>query len=266
MRTVCIIPARMASSRFPGKPMEPLLGMPMILHLWHRCRLFQSFDRVAVATCDTVIYDAVVDVGGEAIMTRDTHPGCVDRTEEAIGKLGAPLADDALVLMVQGDEILVNPEMLAGVVEAYGRDRDPVVNLVSKIYRTADHDDPNVVKVVFGSDHRVLYMSRAPIPSRARVVTVPMYQQTGVIGFSAGFLRRFGRLERTPLEMIELIDMLRAIERGYPVRVVTTETETIGVDTKADRDRAEQVLRRDRFTDRYLTTPLQVEASPRSSG
>lgn len=255
MRTICIIPARMASSRFPGKPLVPLLGMPMILHLWHRCRLYPDFERIVVATCDRDIFDTVRAAGGEAIMTLDTHPGCVDRTDEAIAKLDLGLADEDLVLMVQGDEILVAPDMLARIAEAYRQTRPPVVNLASRIYRTRDHDDPNVVKVVFGADGNAIYMSRAPIPSRARVADVPMYQQTGVIGFSAPFLHQFGRIERTPLEKLEMIDMLRVIENRLPVRIVTTETETIGVDTKADRDRAEHVLVNDPLVRDYLSFP-----------
>ena len=253
MTSICIIPARMASSRFPGKPMVGLLGLPLVLHVWQRCRLAKGLDRVVVATCDQVIFDAVTAAGGEAVMTADSHPGCVDRTVEAIANLGLDLADDDLVLMVQGDEVMVTPEMLAQVVQTYQATKAPVVNLASAITKPADHDDPNCVKVCSAPDGRALFYSRSPIPSRFRMTgTFKAYQQTGIIAFSKSFLVTFGALERTPLEMAEQIDMLRTLEHGYPIRIVKTETETIGVDTPADLKRGEEMLAADPTTSRYL--------------
>jgi 3-deoxy-manno-octulosonate cytidylyltransferase (CMP-KDO synthetase) len=252
--TICIIPARMASSRFPGKPLATIVGLPMILHVLERCRRADGLGRVVVATCDREIFDAVKAYGGEAVMTADTHPGCVDRTEEAIEILAPGISPDALVLMVQGDEILVTPEMVTRVVSRY-RDRPaPVVNLASRIAATDDHDDPNRVKVVCAPDGRALCFSRAPIPSRFRSDDVPMYQQTGVIGFSAGFLKTFGQLARTPLEMAEQIDMMRTLEHGFEVQMIFTDDVTFGVDTPADLARAESVLADDPITQGYLAT------------
>jgi len=251
-RTVCIIPARMGSSRFPGKPLEKLLGLEMILHIHDRCRLYDGFERVIVATCDVDIKDAVEVHGGEVMMTADSHERCTDRTEEAIDNLDLGLGDDDFILMVQGDEILVSPDMLKEMIDAYERDRPQAVNLASRLYRIEDHDDPNTVKVVAGLGGQALYYSRAPIPSRSRAKAVPMYQQTGIIGFSASFLCKFGRLEPTPLEKLESVDMMRVIEHNLTVRMIFTDTETIGVDTPADLSRAEGVLRSDPVTRRYL--------------
>ena len=253
-RSVCVIPARMGSSRFPGKPLEKMLGLPMILHIHDRCRLYDGFERVVVATCDQVIHDAVSAHGGEAVMTADTHERCTDRTEEAIANLGLDLADDDFVLMVQGDEVLVSPDMLREMCDIYRRDRPQAVNLVSRMYRVEDHEDPNTVKVVSAPDGCALYFSRAPIPSRARVGDVPMFQQTGIIGFSAAFLRRFAILEPTPLEIIESVDMMRVIEHGLAIQLVQSDTETIGVDTPADLERGEQILKDDPYTKMYLET------------
>lgn len=252
MKSICVIPARMGSSRFPGKPMSPLLGMPMIQHVYLRCRLHQGFDRVIVATCDQVIYDAIRAVGGEAVMTADTHERCTDRVQEAIVNLTLDLAPSDLVLMVQGDEILVSPEMLADMQQVYEKTGGPVVNLVSRLYRVEDHEDPNTVKVVVAPDGRLLYLSRAPIPSRARAKEVPMYQQTGIIAFAKSHLDRFAELPQTPLEKIESVDMLRFIEHGETIMAVKTEIETIGVDTEADRSRAEGILAENATTTRYL--------------
>ena len=187
-------------------------------------------------------------------MTADTHERCTDRTEEAIANLDLALDDEDFVLMVQGDEVLVSPRMLGELVEVYERERPQAVNLVSRLYRREDQEDPNTVKVVAAPDRRALYFSRAPIPSRARAPDTPVYQQTGIIGFSAAFLRRFSELAPTPLEIIESVDMMRVIEHGLEIQLVQTETETVGVDTPEDLARAETILSSDEFTSRYLTT------------
>lgn len=253
MRTVCIIPARMASTRMPGKPLAPILDLPLILHVWERCRLARGLERILVATCDREIAEAVQSRGGEAVMTADSHPGCVDRTVEAIGTLHLGLAPDDLVLMVQGDEIMVTPEMMDEVVDTYRETKADVVNLASAILNEGDYNDPNCVKVCRALDGRALFFSRSPIPSKWRTKEpVAVYQQTGVIGFSRRFLETFGKLDRTPLEKAEQIDMLRALEHGYQIRIVAVPVETLGVDTPADRDRAEALLRDDPVTARYL--------------
>ncbi|MEQ9325778.1 MAG: 3-deoxy-manno-octulosonate cytidylyltransferase [Rhodospirillales bacterium] len=254
-KLVCVIPARMGSSRYPGKPLAPLLGLPLVLHVLDRCRLYEKFDAVVVATCDTEILDAVEAHGGRAVMTADTHERCTDRTEEAIDELFPDLADDAIVVMVQGDEILVSPDMIAQVADAFVKADADVVNLASRLYTDADHDDPNTVKVVAAPDGRALYFSRSPIPSRARVKEVAAYQQTGIIAFTKGFLKTFSELPQTPLEKIESCDMMRVVEHGRDIRLVHTETETIGVDTPADLRRAEGRLRDDSYTARYMTLP-----------
>jgi CMP-2-keto-3-deoxyoctulosonic acid synthetase len=253
MKTICIIPARMASSRFPGKPLEKLLGLELVLHVWERCRLAKGLDRVVVATCDQVILEAVAARGGEAVMTADTHPGCVDRTVEAIGNLGLELADDDLILMVQGDEVMLAPEMLEEMVAAYVATRAPVVNLACAITDPADHDDLNVVKVCSDLKGNALFFSRSAIPCRGRAKNaVPMWQQTGVIAFSKGFLGTFGTLERTPLELAEQVDMLRTLEHGYPIRLVFTQAKLLGVDIPDDIGKGEALLKADPVTARYL--------------
>jgi len=252
MTNLCVIPARMGSSRFPGKPLEPILGQPLVLHVYERCRLAASLDRVVIATCDEAIRAACAARGAEVVMTRDNHPGAVDRTAEAVERIGGDLGADDLVLMAQGDEVLVAPDMIDVVVEAFAASGAPVVNLASPIENVADHDDPNVVKVACAPDGRALFYSRAPIPSRTRVARPTMLQQTGIIGFSKSFLGAFLRLERTPLEMVEGIDMLRTLEHGHDIRVVVAGRPTIGVDTPDELRRAENVLRNDPTTRLYL--------------
>ena len=167
MRVLCFIPARMASSRYPGKPLAPLLGLPLVLHVYRRCRMLAGVDEVIVTTCDEEIAEAARADGATVIMTRDTHPGCVDRVEEAIEYLPEPPADDDLILMVQGDEVLVTPQMMSAVIDAYRAEPSPVVNLASPLSKPEDQDDPNAVKVVAAPDGRALFFSRSAIPNRS---------------------------------------------------------------------------------------------------
>lgn len=250
--TLCIIPARMASSRFPGKPLKPLLGLGLVLHVYERCRRSSQVHRTVVATCDDEIHAAVTAHGGEVVMTADTHPGCVDRTDEAVRLLAESAPDDSLVMMVQGDEVLVTPRMIDDVALDYASSKSPVVNLASRITRVEEHDDPNVVKVVADLHGNALFLSRAPIPARTRTSDLPMFRQTGVIGFAKHFLHEFGLMSRTPMEIAEGIDMLRVLEHGQRVRIVCTDSETFGVDTPADLVRAEGLLASDPTTRGYL--------------
>ena len=252
MKVICVIPARMAASRFPGKPLKTLLGMSLIQHVYLRCRLFDEFDRVVVATCDDAIAQNIRAVGGEAVMTANTHERATDRVEEAIGNLNLNLDADDLVLMVQGDEILVTPDMLSRIVDEFRAKRPAVVNLISRLYNEVDHNDANCVKVVAAPDGRILYFSRAAIPSRSRAPDAPIFQQTGIIAFRADFLHQFSRLPQTPLEKIESCDMMRVLEHGLPISAIPSDHETIGVDTEADRARAEERLRADPLTQKYL--------------
>ena len=255
MRTLCVIPARMGSTRFPGKPLATLLGLELLVHIYKRCKLCSTLDEVIIATCDNEIKRIAEAHGAAVIMTADSHPGCVDRTVEAVSLSKFDLDDDDLILMVQGDEVLVNPEMIEDVVKTYEKTKASVVNLASRILDPEELADPDVVKVVATPDGRALFFSRSAIPSRVRNENGNFLalQQTGVIGFSKKFLYKFGRLDRTPLEEIECIDMLRTLEHCYPIQIVITENETIGVDTPADRDRAEEALRKDSFTKTYMS-------------
>jgi len=252
-KAICLIPARMGSSRFPGKPLAPLLGYPLILHILERCRLCTSFNHIAVATCDEEIRDCVVAAKGMAILTSPDHERATDRVEEAISHLNVDLNDDDFVLMVQGDEILVSPEMVAKMLSSYEESPSPVVNLVTPLYSEADIEDVNTVKVVGTEDGRAIYFSRSPIPSRVRDKDAKVYQQTGIIGFSYSFLRQFALLPPTRLEATESVDMLRVIEHGYHIQLIYSDVETIGVDTPGDLKRAEERLKIDPRARRYGT-------------
>ncbi len=251
MKKICIIPARMGSSRFPGKPLAKALNIPVIIHIAKRCLLSANLDYVGVATCDEEIKVVCEQHNIPVIMTSDKHERCTDRVSEAIEKLDFKLSSGDFVLMVQGDEILVTPDMIDSVVSDYEKNCSPVVNLVSRIYTAQDHEDPNVVKVVSAPDQRALYFSRAPIPSTYRDKEALIYQQTGLIGFSKKFLKEFSDLPQTPLEKVESIDMLRVLEHGLPLKVVYTDTETVAIDVPSDLERAKKILESDSFVKKY---------------
>ena len=254
MKTICVIPARMASSRYPGKPLAQLLGLELVLHIYERCKLCRSLDNIVIATCDAEIRAVAEAHGADVIMTADTHIGCVDRTEEAVSLLNFDLADDDLILMVQGDEVLITPEMIENVISTYKQTKAPVVNLASRLKAKKDYEDTDIVKVAAAPDGKAMFFSRSPIPSTARMADQQqrLLQQTGIIGFAKNFLHIFGELKRTPLEEIECIDMLRVLENHYTIQIVITDELTIGVDTFADHQRAEKALRVDPVTMVYL--------------
>lgn len=251
MKKICIIPARMGSSRFPGKPLVEALGLPLIIHIAKRCSLSDKLDYIVVATCDEEIKQTCQNHNISVIMTSDKHERCTDRVSEAIKQLKINIKPKDLIIMVQGDEILVTPQMIDIVIKDYENNNYPVINLLSRIYNTMDYEDPNVVKVVSSFDQQALYFSRAPIPSNYRDKEAVIYQQTGVIGFSRNFLQNFSNLSQTPLEKIESIDMLRVLEHKIPLRVVYTEQETIAIDVPHDLTRALKILEQDELVKNY---------------
>lgn len=236
-----VIPARMASSRFPGKPLALILGLPMIEHVRRRALLAQGVDLVVVATCDVSIKVAVEAFGGQAVMTRDTHERCTDRVEEAMQRLPGEI-----VAMVQGDEPLLNPDAISQVVRPLLEDPDlDVVNLLSPLESRDDYGNPNIVKAACDRRGNVIYLTRAPIPHFRQSVTVPVYRQTGIMAFRASFLSNFSALPETALEKAESVDMLRLLEHGIRIRGVVAGYVTVGVDRPSDTELVETLLRSD---------------------
>lgn len=236
-----VIPARMASSRFPGKPLATILGLPMVEHVRRRAVLAHGIDLVAVATCDEAIKQAVEAFGGRAVMTRNTHERCTDRVEEAMEHLPGEI-----VAMVQGDEPLLIPEAVSQVVQPLIDDPGlDVVNLLSPLESAGDYANPNIVKAVCDRGGNVIYLTRAPVPFFRQQGSVPVYRQTGIMAFRAGFLPRFSALQETSLEKAESVDMLRVIEHGIRIRGVVVDYVTLGVDQPGDVEVIEEKLRND---------------------
>lgn len=243
MRTVAIIPARMAATRFPGKPLALIQGLPMIEHVRRRVSLCDMLDDVIVATCDEAIKEVVEKAGGRVVMTSDAHERCTERIAEA----AIPIDAD-IIINVQGDEPLVLPEMMEDVARPLMDDSKLVaVNLVSRIVDDDEFECPNAPKVVTNRMGDILYISREPIPSKKKT-EIDGYlklKQLGIIAFRFDFLQTFTKLRSTPLEQIESVDMMRAIEHGYRIRAIETSGLMIGVDVPKDVKRVENALSND---------------------
>lgn len=248
MHIIGIIPARMASSRLPDKPLAKICGMPMIGHVYFRSKLSKTLDEVYIATCDAEIMDYAQSINAKAVLTRDTHERASDRTAEAMMKIEKDLGYPVdIVVMIQGDEPMLQPEMIDEVLEPIIKNPDiQVVNLMSPLKTREEHEDPNEVKVVVDNNDFALYFSREPIPSRKKGgKDIPMLKQVCLIPFRRDFLLKFNELTPTPLEIIESVDMLRVLEHGFRVRMVMTGFSTYSVDTKEDLDYVNQCMKND---------------------
>lgn len=245
MKTVAIIPARMAATRFPNKPLAKLCGVPMVGHILKRAHIGKVFDQVYVATPDAEIYDYVHSIGGKAVMTAHSHERCTDRTAEALLKIEEIHGSKFdIVGMVQGDEPLVVPEVFKEAMDALKKDYTlPLVNIIGKIESSEEFESPNTVKVVLDKNMQALYFSREPIPSRKKYsADFPKYKQTGMIFFRRDFLLEFNAMEPTLLEKIESVDMMRILEHGKKIKLVLTQHTCLGVDVPHDVEKVEKHL------------------------
>lgn len=247
MRILGVIPARMASTRLPGKPLADLLGRTMLEHVHRRSIACPDLDDVVIATCDEEIRAAAAMFGATTVMTSDRH----ERASDRMAEVAQTHAADVYVL-IQGDEPLILPEMISAAVHPFREGADiECVNLAAPITTAEELHDPNVIKVVTDRQGDALYMTRQPIPTQTGS-EVYGTKQVCVIPFRADVLRDYAMLDPTPLERAESIDMLRLVEHGIPVRMVPTDVATHAVDTEADRVLVEGLLREDPFTATYL--------------
>ena len=240
-RVVAIIPARMAASRFPGKPLAKILDLPMIEHVRRRTLRSDILDEVVVATCDQAIIDVVTSYGGKAVMTKDTHLRCTDRVEEA-----ATHIDADIVVIVQGDEPLFDGTIINKLVQPLLDDGKLVcTNLLTPITDQTDVEDVDIVKALMNIHSHILYFSRAPIPYMRVNGPCPVYRQTGLSAFTKDFLKTFSALPQTPLEIVESVDFLRILEHRYAIYGVVIPTRSIGVDRPDDVGIVEEILHQD---------------------
>lgn len=243
-KILALIPARMGSSRFPGKPMAKILGKPMIGHVVERVRQCGMVTKTAVATCDPIIQDYVRSIGGTAVMTSAFHERASDRCAEALLKIEKQESYKFdIVVMIQGDEPMVHPDMIREALEPMIADPSiKVVNLLGEIRNKEEFEDRNCIKVVCDLRGNAMYFSREQIPTLNQSPNVPMGKQICIIPFQRKFLLKYTNLSPTPLEIAESVDMLRILENGIKVRMVKTKYQTQSVDTVQDLKKVEALL------------------------
>jgi len=254
VRSIAIIPARMNSSRFPGKPMALIHGIPMIGHCYFRVRLCQALDDTYVATCDEEIYDYIRSIDGNVVMTSTQHERASDRAAEAMLKIENETQKTIdIAVMIQGDEPMDTPSMITDALTPMLEDKTiDVINLMGEIKSLEECSDPNIVKVVVGPDSNALYFSREPIPSQRKTnQREKMFKQICVIPFRRSYLFEFNNTPQTALEKIESVDMLRVIESGKKVRMVITNEESYSVDTEDDLKKVNILMKNDELMKIY---------------
>lgn len=248
MEINAVIPARMGSSRYPGKPLCDIHGLSMVEHVYRRTEMCGLIDMTYVATPDVEIRDEVKAFGGEVIMT-GPHRRAIDRVAEASESLDADI-----VVVVQGDEPLVYPDMIGAAVKAVIENDDVGVStMVKEIVSETIFEDPNFPKVVVDGDWNVLYFSREPIPNRhdRTFDELTAYKHLAVIPFTDEFLTEFTNLKQTPLEQAESIDLIRALEHGYDIRAVEVERDVYQVDTPEDHEVVNEIMVNDDLFETY---------------
>ena len=230
MKVLCIIPARYASTRLPGKPLRDIAGKPMIVRVYERAIRAQRVHEVVVATDDERIRAAVEEHGGNAVMTRADHATGTDRLAE----VAAQRPDCDLIINVQGDEPLIDPAVIDALVAPFEHDAALMMATAkTEITDAAEMENPNNVKVVADHTGNALYFSRARIPY-ARNAGAKVYKHIGIYAYRRDFLLAYAKMAQTELECSESLEQLRALENGYRIRVVETDAVFIGVDTEED--------------------------------
>ena len=224
--SLIVIPARYASTRFPGKPLAILNGKPMIQWVWEAAIKAKTAPRVVVATDHPLIFNAVKAFGGEPFMTKASHPSGTDRMAEVARHIKAKI-----YVNLQGDEPLVTPAVIDALIQGIGK--SPMATLAHRIDSIEEYHHPDVVKVVRNTKGEALYFSRSPIPY-LRKPGIALLRHVGIYAFQANALRQFVRWKPSALEAAESLEQLRAIENGMRIRVLETPFQCFGVDTPED--------------------------------
>lgn len=233
MKTLCVIPARYASTRLPGKPLADICGKPMIVRVYERAVQAKRLDDVVVATDDQRVKTAVESHGGKAVMTRVDHATGTDRLTEVV--TAAPYDGYDLIINVQGDEPLIEPELIDSLAREFEQDEELMMATVkTAITEEAEQKNPNNVKVVTDKNGYALYFSRSLLPYPRYQKGVPVYKHIGIYAYRRDFLLKYAAMEPTALEETEALEQLRALENGYKIKVIETHHRFVGVDTPED--------------------------------
>ena len=239
LRILGVIPARYLSSRFPGKALVSIAGKMMLQHVWERALMAKYVSDVVIATDDERIRKACEMFGARVVMTRNDHVSGTDRVAEA-----ASASNAEIVVNIQGDEPLIDPAAIdAAVLGLLDQDDVPMGTLKKQIERPDDIVDPNVVKVVTDAQGNAIYFSRSAIPYiRDTENALPYFKHIGLYVYRRDFLLSYSSLPVGPLEKVEKLEQLRALENGFKIRVVDTDYDSLGVDTPEDWRRVEEIF------------------------
>jgi 3-deoxy-manno-octulosonate cytidylyltransferase (CMP-KDO synthetase) len=269
MKVVGIIPARYNSSRFKGKALADICGKPMIQHVYEQAKKARLLDNLIVATDDRRIYNTVINFGGKAVLTK-IHSSGTDRIAEAAGKIKADI-----IVNIQGDEPLISSRMIDSAVSHFKKDKKAVMGTMKKEITSIEESlNPNIVKVITDKDNNAIYFSRLPIPflrdennppsppfsKGGKSLSPPLkkgdrggfsyiktyYKHIGLYLYRRAFLLKFSKMKQTPLEKMERLEQLRALENGYKIKVYETEYDTIGVDTSEDLNKVKRLISKGR--------------------
>ena len=231
MKILCVIPARYASTRLPGKPLADIAGKPMICRVYDRAVQAKCLSEVVVATDDQRVLQAVEAHGGRAMMTAKDHPTGTDRLAE----VAAAYPDIDLIINVQGDEPLIEPSIIDALAAAFDGDADlKMATVMTEITDEAEQMNPNNVKVVTDKNGYALYFSRSLLPYPRYRKGAPVYKHIGIYAYKREFLLHYAKMAPTPLEETEALEQLRALENGYRIKVIRTAHRFVGVDTAED--------------------------------
>ena len=235
-----IIPARWASTRFPGKPLHPIAGKPLLQHVWEASRRAKRLDHLIIATDDFRIAEAAFSWGAEIAMTRANHSSGTDR----IAEVAAKAKRFTYIVNIQGDEPMVDPKLVDRLVRELQRDRKlEMITAAHPFVDPQEAESPHQVKVVLNRRGEALYFSRAAIPLARDAAEPPQYfRHQGIYGYTRDLLLRFVRWKTSPLERVESLEQLRALENGVRIKVVMTGSGSPGVDTPEDARRSERLL------------------------
>jgi len=250
-KTLGVIPARMASSRFPGKPLKKILGIPMLAHCYERALLSQACDKLVIATPDEEIMNWAKNHEIPVILTGHHHQRATERAQETLDLLSEEGEKYDFILLLQGDEPQIFPDDIQSLSDAFCGSELEIVNLVYPI----DGDDlgnPNVVKAIMSNTSKISFFTRAHVPNRSDKAM----RQLGMIGFTIAALTQYTNLQPTPLEELESIDMMRLIENDYEINALISSSPILGVDNPEDIAKAEFMMTKDllleTYQDKYL--------------
>jgi 3-deoxy-manno-octulosonate cytidylyltransferase (CMP-KDO synthetase) len=244
-KVVAIIPSRLESSRLPEKALVDILGLPMIVHVLKRCLLAKKLDEVYVATDSAKIKEVVESFGGRVIMTSSKHQTGTDRIAEAAQTIEADI-----IVNVQGDEALVNPQYIDKVVSVL--QESPQINVAILVNPFNKRNSPSDIKVVLNEDDEIMYLSRVDIPSDARVDSPQMLKAYHIVPFRKDFLLQYAKWGKTELEQIEFNEYLRILEKGYKIQAVHVESDAVSVDTEQDLKLVRSKMKIDKIGQLYL--------------